>query len=96
MVEIHTLEALPVKMQWDRRAKTDERHYDIGADMEAGDRRCCFDRSKRPGGDLETAVFVDSHSRSGERGTSGLLPGGGNCIVSLSECAAHTSNTLAT
>jgi len=48
-------------MQWDSRAETDERHYDIGADMEAGDRRCCFDRSKRSGGDPdETAVFVGS------------------------------------
>ena len=48
-------------MQWDRPAETDERHYDIGADMEGvGDRRCCFDRSKRSGGDPETAVFVGS------------------------------------
>ena len=54
--------------------------------MEGAGGRCyCFDRSKRSGGDPETAVFVGSHSRRGEWCASGPVPGGGNCAVGLSE-----------
>ena len=39
----------------------------------AGGRCCCFDRSKRSGGDPETAVFVGSHSPEGESGARLVL-----------------------